>query len=87
MRGGWKILLIRVVRLETPSLKKKVLFPDFISSLTFWNYFQNPKYLCVIRKVNKKDWPLAEPTSFGRYFNEKCNGIRSNGKRSNGKRT
>jgi len=24
--------------------------------------------------VKKEDWPLAEPTSFGGYFNEKCSG-------------
>jgi hypothetical protein len=81
MRGGLKILLYRGVNFETPSLKK-VLLPDFLSSLTFWNYFQNHKYLYVIRKVKIEDWPLAEPTSFGGYFNEKCNGVSSNGKRT-----
>jgi len=81
MRGGLKILLYRGVHFGASSLKK-VLFPVFQSSLIFWNYFQNHKYLCVIRKVKKEDWPLAELTTFGGYFNEKCNGLRSNGKRT-----
>jgi hypothetical protein len=81
MRGGLKITLYRGVLFEASSLKK-VLFPDFLSSLIFWNYFQNHKYLCVIRKAKKEDWPLAEPTTFGGYFNEKCNGLRSNGSRT-----
>jgi hypothetical protein len=81
MWDGLKILLYRCVHFEAPSLKN-VLFPDFLSSLTFCNYFQNHKYLCVIRKVKKEDWPLAEPTSFGGCFNEKCYGLSSNGKRT-----
>jgi hypothetical protein len=49
-------------------LFKEIFIFIFLSSLTFWNYFQNHRNLCVIRKVNKMDWPLAEPTSFAGLF-------------------
>jgi hypothetical protein len=67
MRGGLKILLYRGVHSETSSLKK-VLFSGFLSFLNFWNYFQNHKYLCVIRKVKKnkkRTGPWQNPQLLG----------------------